>query len=187
VQGGELLADAARLGPWIFASNHSSYVDILVTVALLPAEVRFVVKGEALEMPFFGTMTRRSGQFTFDRSDPVARVRQAEEVDASLARGEAVAIYPEGTFTAETGVRPFQLGAFKAAVDSGRPICPVAVSGARRILRDGTYLPRPGSVTVILGPLLVPNSGTAGDWREIVRLRDATREIIARNTGEAMI
>jgi fatty-acyl-CoA synthase len=187
VQGGELLADAARSGPWIFASNHSSYVDILVTVALLPADVRFVVKGEALEMPFFGTMTRRSGQFTFDRSDPAARVRQAEEVDAALARGEAVAIYPEGTFTAETGVRPFQLGAFKAAVDSGRPICPVAVSGARGILRDGTYLPRPGSVTVILGPLLVPNSGTAGDWREIVRLRDATREIIARNTGEPMI
>jgi fatty-acyl-CoA synthase len=187
VEGGELLAEARRAGPWIFASNHSSYVDILVTVAMLPADVRFVVKGEVLAMPFFGTMTRRSGQFTFDRSDPAARVRQAEEVDAALARGEAVAIYPEGTFTAETGVRPFQLGAFKAAVDSGRPICPVAVRGARSILRDGTYLPRPGSVTVTFGPLVPPSPGPADDWREIVRLRDATREIIARNTGEPMI
>jgi 1-acyl-sn-glycerol-3-phosphate acyltransferase len=187
VEGRELLAEAARSGPWIFASNHSSYVDILATVALLPANVRFVVKGEVLEMPFFGTMTRRSGQFTFDRSDPAARVQQAEQVDAALKRGEPVAIYPEGTFTAETGVRPFQLGAFKAAVDSGRPICPVAVRGARRILRDGTFLPRPGSVTVTLGPLVAPNPGPADDWREIVRLRDATREIIARNSGEPMI
>jgi 1-acyl-sn-glycerol-3-phosphate acyltransferase len=187
VEGRQLLEEARRSGPWIFASNHSSYVDILVTVALLPGYARFVVKGEVLEMPLFGTMAKRSGQFTFDRSDAAARVRQAEEVDAALKRGESVAIYPEGTFTAETGVRPFQLGAFKAAVDSGRPICPVAVRGARRILRDGTYLPRPGRVTVTLGPLVTPNAGSADDWREIVRLRDATREIIARNTREQMI
>lgn len=126
----------------------------------------------------------RSGQFTFDRSDP--RARQGGEVDAALARGEAVAMYPQGTFTAEAGVRPLQLG-FKAAVDSGRPICLVAVRGARSILRDGTYLPRRGSVAVTFGPLIAPNPGAADDWREIERPRDATRGIIARNTGEPMI
>jgi fatty-acyl-CoA synthase len=184
---GEELASEAKSGPRIFAPNHSSYVDILVTMAFLPAAVRFVVKGEVLDMPFFGTMIRRSGQLTFDRSDPQARVRQAKEVDRALKRGESVAIYPEGTFTAETGLRPFQLGPFKAAVDSGRPICPVAVRGARRILRDGTYLPRPGSVTLTFGPLIFPHTSSGDDWREIVRLRDETREAIARNTGEAMI
>jgi 1-acyl-sn-glycerol-3-phosphate acyltransferase len=187
VAGGELASEAAKSGPWIFTPNHSSYVDIPVTMAFLPAGVRFVVKGEVLDMPFFGTMIRRSGQFTFDRSDPQARVRQAEEVNAALERGESVAIYPEGTFTAEAGLRPFQLGAFKAAVDSGRPICPVAVRGARRILRDGTYLPRPGRITLTFGPLIFPNASSGDDWREIVRLRDETREAIAKNTGEAMI
>jgi fatty-acyl-CoA synthase len=187
VAGTVLAPEAAKSGPWIFAPNHSSYVDIVVTMAFLPAGVRFVAKGEVLGMPFFGTMVRRSGQFTFDRGDPQARVRQAEEVDAALKRGESVAIYPEGTFTAVTGVRPFQLGAFKAAVDSGRPICPVAVRGARRILRDGTYLPRPGRVTLTFGPLLFPSASSGDDWREIVRLRDETREVIAKNTGEAMI
>jgi fatty-acyl-CoA synthase len=187
VAGGELAYEATMSGPRIFAPNHSSYVDILVTMAFLPAAVRFVVKGEVLDMPFFGTMIRRSGQLTFDRSDPQARVRQAEAVNAALERGESVAIYPEGTFTAEAGLRPFQLGAFKAAVDSGRPICPVAVRGARRILRDGTYLPRPGSVTLTFGPLIFPNTSSGDDWREIVRLRDEAREAIAKNSGEAMI
>jgi len=187
VVGGELLAEALKSGPWIFAPNHSSYVDILVVVACLPAEVRYVAKGEVLQMPFFGMIVRRSGQFTFDRSDPQARVRQAEEVNAALGRGESVAIYPEGTFTAETGVRPFQLGAFKAAVNASRPICPVAVRGARKILRDGHYLPRPGRVTVTFGKLIKPNPEAGDDWREIVRLRDEAREIIAQNTGEPMI
>ena len=186
VDGGELASDA-KSGGRIFAPNHSSYVDILVTMAFLPPAVRFVVKGEVLDMPLFGTMIRRSGQLTFDRSDRQARVRQAEAVDAALERGESVAIYPEGTFTAEAGLRPFQLGAFQAAVNSGKPICPVAVRGARRILRDGTYLPRPGSVTLTFGPLIFPNTSSGDDWREIVRLRDETREVIAKNTGEAMI
>ena len=176
-----------KAAPRIYAPNHSSYVDILVTMAFLPAGVRFVAKGEVLDMPFFGTIARKSGQFAFDRSDPQARVRQAEEVDAALDRGESVVIYPEGTFTAEAGIRPFQLGAFKAAVDAGRPICPVAVRGTRQILRDGRYLPRPGRVTVTFGPLVAPNPESGDDWREIVRLRDVAREIIGRNSGEMLI
>jgi 1-acyl-sn-glycerol-3-phosphate acyltransferase len=171
----------------IFAPNHSSYVDILVTVALLPVGVRFVVKSEVLAMPFFGTIARRSGQFAFDRGDPQARIQQAEDVNAALRRGESVAIYPEGTFTAAAGIRPFQLGAFKAAVDAQRPVCPVAVRGARHILRDHTFLPRTGRVTVTFGPLLTPDQAAGDDWREIVRLRDATREIIGRNSGEPLL
>jgi len=108
-------------------------------------------------------------------------------VEEALGRRESVAIYPEGTFTSMTGIRPFQLGAFKAAVDMQRPICPMAVRGARQILRDKTRLPRPGRVTVSFGPLVVPDPSAGNDWHEIVRLRDATREIIAKGTGEPLI
>jgi fatty-acyl-CoA synthase len=149
--------------------------------------VRFVVKGEIHDMPLFRTMARRSGQFTFDRSDPQARIRQAEQVNAALESGESVVIYPEGTFTATTGIRPFQLGAFKSAVDTQRPICPVSVRGARRILRDKTKLPRPGRVTLTFGPLVTPDPAAGNDWHEIVRLRDSTRDIIAKNSGEPLL
>ena len=138
-------------------------------------------------MPFFGKIARRSGQFAFDRGDPQARIRQAEEVEAALRRGESVGIYPEGTFTAAAGIRPFQLGAFKSAAETQRPVCPVAVRGAREILRDGTHLPRPGKITVNFGPLLFPDPAAQGAWQEIVRLRDAAREIIARHTGEPLL
>jgi fatty-acyl-CoA synthase len=187
VEGQEILDQRKTSGPWIFAPNHASYLDILINLAFLPPDVRFVAKGEIRDMPFFSTMALRSGQFSFNRSDPQARIRQAEQVNAALQNGESVAIYPEGTFTAVTGIRPFQLGAFKAAVDTQRPICPVSVSGARRILRDKTKLPRPGRITVTFGPLVIPDRAGGNDWQEIVRLRDTARELIAKNSGEPLL
>jgi len=187
VEGREVFEEAASAGACIFAPNHSSYVDVLVSLALLPAGVRFAAKAETLKMPFVGLIVRRTGQFAFDRSDPEERIKLANEVDAALLRGESVAIYPEGTFTPSVGIRPFHLGAFKAAAITRRPICPVAIRGARRILRDETRLPKPGKVTVTFGPLVKPTPNLGGDWREVVRLRDETRAIIARNTGEPLL
>jgi fatty-acyl-CoA synthase len=187
VQGEGILSERAATGPWIFAPNHSSYVDILVSLAYLPADVKFVMKGEVRDMPLISTLAERSGQLSFDRSDPQARLRQAEQVNAALRNGESVVIYPEGTFTAMTGIRSFQLGAFKSAVDTQRPICPVSVRGAREILRDKTFLPRRGKVTVTLSDLIFPNTSAGDDWHEIVRLRDITRETIARNSGESLL
>ncbi|MGD0401879.1 MAG: AMP-binding protein [Candidatus Acidiferrales bacterium] len=187
VEGREILAQRKVSGPWIFAPNHSSFLDILINLAFLPPDVRFVVKGEIHDMPLFRTIARRSGQFSFDRSDPQARIRQAEQVNAALENGESVVIYPEGTFTATTGIRPFQLGAFKSAVDTQCSICPVSVRGARQMLRDKTKLPRPGRVTLTFGPLVTPNAAAGNDWHEIVRLRDSTREIIAKNSGEPLL
>jgi fatty-acyl-CoA synthase len=187
VEGGEILPERAKTGPWIFAPNHSSYLDILVILGFLPPEVRFVSKGEIREMPFISTIAKRSGQFAFNRADPHARIRQAEEVNDALKNGESVVIFPEGTFTQMAGIRPFQLGAFKAAVDTQRPICPVSVRGARQILRDKTILPRPGRVTVTFSEPIMPDPAAGSDWHEIVRLRDATREAIARNSGETLI
>ena len=102
-------------------------------------------------------------------------------------RGESVVIYPEGTFTAMAGLRPFQLGAFKAAVDTQRPICPVAVRGARQILRDHTLLAQAGMHHDDVWTACYARSGCGRDWQEIVRLRDETREIIGRNAGEPLL
>ena len=186
VRGKNVLAQA-RKGACVYAPNHSSYLDLLVTAAVLPAGVRFVAKGEVRTMPFIGTIVKRTGQFAFDRSDSEARIEVAQEADEALMRGESVVIYPEGTFTATTGIRPFHLGAFKAAALTQKPICPVAVRGARQILRDGTNFPWPGRVIVTFGPILKPDPGAGDDWKEIVRLRDAAREIVALNSGEPLL
>jgi len=145
-------------------------------------------------MPFVGTFLKQMGHLKFDRTDPESRLRQAQQMEELLRNGESVFVFPEGTFTKEDGVRPFQLGAFKAAVATGVPIIPVSLAGTRRILRDGTYLPRPTSVTITLSPPIYPQtSGNASDhaessgWHELIRLRDATRAAIARHAGEPLL
>jgi 1-acyl-sn-glycerol-3-phosphate acyltransferase len=168
----------------IFASNHTSYADVLFLLGYLPENYRFVAKMEVSAYPFIRAFIQRMGHFAFDRADQKARLDQVKEVEETLRRGESVFVFPEGTFSPAEGVRSFQLGAFKAAVSTGRPICPVALRGSREILRDETVLPRPGRVTITVCPPLRPQ---ADGWQEIVRLRDATRAAIAAHCGEPLL
>ena len=181
-------------GAKIYASNHTSYFDVLALMLGLGVPYRFVAKMEVTRMPFIGTFLKQMGHLKFDRSDAESRLRQAQEMEEFLRHGESVFVFPEGTFTAEDGVRPFQLGAFKAAVATGAPIVPVSLAGTRTFLREGTYLPRPSSVTITLSAPIYPRIANAADrstdpsgWHELIRLRDAARAAIVRYSGEPLL
>lgn len=172
--------------PCMLVANHTSYADIVALMGALGTDYHFVAKAEVMAMPFFRTFNRKLGHFAFRREDPRARLQQAEQIEDTLRRGESVFVFPEGTFTAQAGVRPFQLGAFKAAAAAGREIVPVALDGTRRVLRDGTWLPRPGKISITICPAIAPPND-ATDWKEIVRVRDQAREIIARHAHEPLL
>jgi 1-acyl-sn-glycerol-3-phosphate acyltransferase len=185
LEGHEHLAEHS---PCIFVSNHTSYSDVLAVMALFDTNYHFVAKSEIEHMPFICTFLRKLGHFSFDRSKLRARSRQAERMEQALLRGESIFVFAEGTFTAQRGVHPFQLGAFRAAVKTGRPIVAVALRGARQFLRDGTFLPKPGQIKVTVSPALYPAPDSGGrEWAEVLRLRDETRQTIARNSGEGLI
>jgi fatty-acyl-CoA synthase len=181
-------------GAKVYVANHTSYFDVLPLMLGLGVPYHFVAKMEVGGMPFIGTFLRQMRHTKFDRTDSQSRLRQSEEMAKLLQEGESIFVFPEGTFTSEEGVRPFQLGAFKAAVDAGAPIVPVSLAGTRRFLRDGSYLPRPTRVTITVSQPIYPR--VAGDrtaanetsaWHELIRLRDTTREAIARHTGEPIL
>ena len=172
--------------PRMFVANHASYADVLILMATLGVDYHFIAKGEVRSMPFFRTFLRKLGHFAFNREDSAARLQQAQEIEKALRDGESVFVFPEGTFTARPGLRPFQLGAFKAAIAAGCPIVPVALAGTRHALRDGTWLPRRGLITVTVCDPIFPRSGVS-DWKEIVRMRDAAREMIGRYAGEPLL
>jgi 1-acyl-sn-glycerol-3-phosphate acyltransferase len=183
VEGREHLAASATR---MLVANHTSYADIVVLMAALGTDYHFVAKAEVMSMPFFGTFLRKLGHFAFRREDPRARLEQAERIENALRHGESVFVFPEGTFTAQSGVRPFHLGAFKAAIAAQREIVPIALDGTRRVLRDGTWLPRPGRITITVCPPIAPPSSEK-DWQEIVRVRDSAREVIAHFAHEPLL
>ncbi|MGB9467671.1 MAG: lysophospholipid acyltransferase family protein, partial [Candidatus Acidiferrum sp.] len=181
-------------GAKVYAANHTSYFDVLPLMLGLGVPYHFVSKMEVGGMPFVGTFLRQMGHMTFDRGNAQSRLRQSEEMEKLLRSGESIFVFPEGTFGSEDGVRPFQLGAFRAAADAGVPIVPISLAGTRRFLRDGTYLPRPTSVTITVSPPIYPrvasDAAKAGEpsvWHELIRLRDTTRETIARYSGEPLV
>ena len=181
-------------GAKMYASNHTSYFDVLPLMMGLGVPYRFVAKIEVHGMPFIGTFLRQMGHLSFDRTDANSRLRQAEEMEEILRHGESVFVFPEGTFAPEDGIRPFQLGAFKAAAAAGVPIIPVSLAGTRRFLRDRTYLPRPTGVTITVSPPIYPqregaqaDGGESSDWHALIRLRDQTREAIARHVPEPLL
>ena len=178
-------------GAKVYASNHVSYFDVLPLMMGLGVPYRFVAKGEVNDMIFIGTFLNKMGHLSFNRHDASSRLRQVHEIEEYLRQGESVFVFPEGTFTPEDGVRPFQLGAFRGAVATGAPVIPVSLAGTRRFLRDRTFLPRPTSVTITLSPPIYPPRVSANEdphhLQEMVRLRDQVREAIARYSGEPLL
>ncbi len=178
-------------GAKVYASNHTSYFDVLPVMMGLGVTYRFVAKGEVNQMPFIGTFLNQMGHLSFNRHDTGARLKQVDEIEECLRQGDSVFVFPEGTFTPEVGVRPFQLGAFRGAVATGAPVIPVSLKGTRRFLRDGTVLPRPTSVTITLSAPIYPArelpASDLNHLQEIVRLRDAAREAIGKYAGEPVL
>jgi 1-acyl-sn-glycerol-3-phosphate acyltransferase len=177
VRGLEHLPDRAA----VLVANHSSYVDVVALIGALPVDLRFVAKRELLAAPLVGTVLRRAGHLTVDRVDLSRGIADAARVTAAARDGAVVCVFPEGTFVRRPGLLPFRLGAFKAAVEAGCPVVPVAIHGTRRVLPADTRRPRPGRIAVTVLPALA----VRGDgWREIVRLRDAARTAIAAALDE---
>jgi 1-acyl-sn-glycerol-3-phosphate acyltransferase len=167
----------AAAHPAVIVANHASYLDVVAVLSVLPINVRFAAKARLASYPLLGTLLRRAGYLLVQRG----AVSVASDLAATLAAGESLFIFPEGTFMRAPGVMPFRLGAFQAAVETGRPIVPVALRGTRAIFPDETLFVRTGDVTLTVGdPLVASGAG----WPEMVRLRDQARTWVAEHAGE---
>ncbi|MBX7187221.1 MAG: AMP-binding protein [Vicinamibacteria bacterium] len=168
----------------LLVCNHASYLDVIALRALLAEDFIFVAKREVRHYPFVGRFVERCGHISVERKDARQSATDASQLTKALNRGERVLVFPEGTFTHADGVRPFRLGAFRAAADAGCPVIPVALKGTRRMLRDGQLIPRRGSVSLWVGDPLNP---AGASFRDLVALRDRAREIIGARSGEVTL
>lgn len=168
-------------GPLVLASNHASYLDVLALMALLPLRFVFVAKKEVRSWPVVGTFVRKGRHPTVERWHGKRSIADAQAIARVLRNGDSVLFFPEGTFTAATGLRPFRLGAFETAAETGTPVVPLALQGTRRVLRDGAWLPRPGRIHLWVGPALTPQGR---GWEAVLELRDRTAQAIAAQCGE---
>ena len=160
-------------GPCVVVANHSSYLDGIILTAALPPRFSFLIKHEMARIPVAGFVLRGLGSQFVDRASAGHRQRTARRLVAATATGTALAVFPEGTFDREPGLRPFQLGAFVAARRADASIVPVAITGARHKLPARSWLPAPGRVTVSICATLRPK-----DYPDARALAASTRAAI---------
>ena len=73
------------------------------------------------------------------------------------------------------------MGAFTTAATTNVPIVPISIHGTRSILRSESWFPRRGIVSIVV---IEPITLKGTDWAAAVELRDLSRAMIQRYSGE---
>ncbi len=127
ILGIELDATLSGIEPGsLIVANHISWLDVFAINAARP--VAFVSKSEVRDWPLIGWLSARTDTVFLRRgSRGHARIVNAE-IDALLNAGKDVAIFPEGTTTDGTHLLGFHAALLQPAVETGRPVQPVALA-----------------------------------------------------------
>jgi 1-acyl-sn-glycerol-3-phosphate acyltransferase len=118
--------------PTFIVSNHVSWLDIWLINAVIA--VRFVAKSDIRRWPLLGFLVKHAGTIFIERDKRRDTARTNRMIVQALNRGEYVAMFPEGTTTDGTEVKPYHASLFQPAVGAGAT---VAVLALRYVYPDG--------------------------------------------------
>lgn len=106
----------------IVAANHPSLIDIVILGSRIP-QADCIVKGSLWETPFVRMIVRRSYIPNSLGFEETARL-----CSASLAEGNTLIVFPEGTRTRSDRAPKLGRGAARIALVTGKDILPVRIS-----------------------------------------------------------
>jgi len=122
----DVLGPVPREGTFLVASNHVSYLDILVLASLYPS--LFLAKREIASWPVFGWIARGAGTVFINRDQPKDVVRAGRELSARLELGLPVTIFPEGRSSCGVAILPFQPSLLEPAARADVPCWAASIS-----------------------------------------------------------
>ena len=172
-------------GPALLVCNHVSYMDALILAGVVPRPVRFVMYHRIFDIPVMNWIFRTAKAIPIAgaREDPALMQRAFDAVDAALADGELVGIFPEGRLTSDGEIAAFKSGVeriLQRAAAAGRPVpvVPMALRGmwasmwSRKETRAGRMrIPRRfrARIEVVAGPPMDGRTATAAELERAVR------------------
>lgn len=118
-------------GPALLVCNHVSYMDALILSASIPRPVRFVMYYRIFNIPVMSWIFRTAKAIPIAgaKEDPALMQRAFDEVDAALADGQLVCIFPEGALTRDGSMAAFKSGVEKILERRPVPVVPLALRG----------------------------------------------------------
>ena len=142
-------------GPAIYVTNHTSALDIFISMAICPYGGCGVGKKEIVRVPFFGLAYWLSGHLVIDRGNREKAVASMNKLSKFVNDKKlSIWIWPEGTRSMDGKLIPFKKGFVHLALATGLPIVPVVLHGAYKRWPAKTMQFYPGEVRVeVLDPI----------------------------------
>lgn len=126
--------DAQRIpaeGPALLVCNHVSFADAVVIMGASGRPIRFVMDHRIFETPLMRLFFRdaKAIPIASAKHDPAMLERAFDAVDAALADGELVCLFPEGAITRDGLLQPFRAGVARIIERRPVPVVPMALKG----------------------------------------------------------
>ncbi|UCE87701.1 MAG: 1-acyl-sn-glycerol-3-phosphate acyltransferase [Deltaproteobacteria bacterium] len=122
-----------RDAAYVIVANHQSLLDILVLFRLF-THFKWVSKIENFRVPFIGWNMSLNRYIKLRRGDPASIERMMRACETTLAEGNSIMMFPEGTRSPDGSLRAFKHGAFTLACAARRPLLPIVVDGTAHAL-----------------------------------------------------
>jgi 1-acyl-sn-glycerol-3-phosphate acyltransferase len=118
-------------GPAVLVCNHVSFVDALILMGSVRRPLRFVMYYKIFRTPALGVVFRAAKAIPIAgaREDRALMERAFDAIDAALAEGELVCIFPEGGLTLDGEIAKFHSGVEKILERRPVPVIPMALRG----------------------------------------------------------
>jgi len=129
--------------PAVLIANHQSFLDILIMTMLYP-KIVMLTNNWVWNSPFFGRLVRMAGYY------PVARgiENSTGYLEQQVKDGYSIAVFPEGTRSADERIKRFHKGAFYIAEKLELDILPVLIHGTGYTMSKGDFLLKDGFITI---------------------------------------
>lgn len=129
-----------RDAPVLFVPNHpNALVDPLLLLSVAPRRLVWLAKEPLFHVPVLGWLVRASGAIPVYRRQDAADMSRNRETFARvhevLARGGAIALFPEGTSHSDPRLRPLKTGAARMALG----VSSIAAGPPVRIVPTGLF------------------------------------------------
>lgn len=164
VEGRERVAALPADRPVVVVSSHESWLDIPAILNVMERPVGFIAKEELARIPLLGFWIRALGGKLLDRSD----LRASHELftrGVTLAPGQMLLIFPEGTRNKASTVAPFKPGSLRPAFENDALVLPVCVCGGRRKFEGNRFCLKRGPIYVEVFPPVDIREVAAADKR----------------------
>ena len=123
-------------GPVIYCGNHRTYADPQLIVVTAKRHVRFIAKDELGKNPLFNVLGNVFDVIRVKRdSKDITALKEALK---TLKKGEAIALFPEGTRNGLEKGEKVKEGAAFFALRTGAKVLPIGINGGDKLFKKTT-------------------------------------------------